>query len=114
MRLHGITIAGIVVTVAGWLWLVFGVGIALPDSSRSVFGAQSVVNLQLLSLAEQTCMLGYVLILAGVLVSGFDWLRSGYNAPVGQSSAPPAMAVARNTGNLDRMSGTGFKFREID
>jgi hypothetical protein len=110
MKLSGLTILGVIVSAAGWLWLIFGVGIALPDSSRAVFGASSVINLQLLSLAEQTCLLGYILILGGILNSGFRWLKEERHAP---SAAPPvAMAAPRAGNNLDRL-GDGYKLRDI-
>ena len=111
MKLNGLTIVGTLITAVGWLWLLFGVGISLPESSRAMFGANSVVNLQLLALAEQTCLLGYTLVIAGVISAGFQWLKTA--SPVTVASSPQVgMAAPRRGSNLDRI-GDDFKLKDV-
>lgn len=114
MGLHRVTTVGIIVAIAGWLWLIFGVSIGLPEASRAVFNTQSVVNLQLMALAEQTCLLGYMLVIAGVVISGFEWLRNGLTTTNSPAPAAASAGIDRNAGNMDSMSKKGYKFKAID
>jgi hypothetical protein len=61
-----VVLAGVLVTVGGWLFLVFGVR---ADTGLSVQGlGLAVVNLHLLTIASNVIYLGYFLILIGVLL----------------------------------------------
>ena len=68
MPFHWLFAPGFIVTLAGWAWLALGVGLDPGIGSRAI-------NLHMLALAEQACTLGYVVMLIGVLISGFEWLK---------------------------------------
>ena len=114
MRLHRITVVGIIVSIAGWLWLTLGVSIGLPEASRAFANTQSVVNLQLMALAQQLCLVGYMLVIAGVITSGFEWVREGLSKNAAPAPVAPSTGLGRNSGGLDSMAGGGYKFKAID
>lgn len=57
---------GLLVTAAGWLWLMGGVG------SGMSFGGREIVNLQQILLAQTFTQLGYALLIAGSVTLGFE------------------------------------------
>lgn len=103
MRIHSVTVVGAAVTVLGWAWLGFGVGV-----DADVLGSRSVVNLHLIALAEQMCLLGYVLVLTGVVIDGFDRL-AGRASPT-EHALPIATDVV-STATADPVDADELKRR---
>lgn len=69
MFTNPITMIGVAVVVFGWLMLGFGIG------SDVSFDGRQVVNLHKIALAENVILLGYVLVVSGILVRGLAFLN---------------------------------------
>ncbi len=68
MKANTAWVLGVLATIAGWIWLIFGTSAGGGLTSARVF------NLHLGALAEQLCLLGYSLMIIGAVQSAAAYL----------------------------------------
>src|SRR5690606_36741584 len=98
-KIHGISVFGIAVAAAAWLWRIFGVGV---DTG---FRAKAVYYLHRVALADPLCMLRYVLVGAGSMVCGFRGFKPDVEVP-SAGARTPAIPLTDTNPSPSRPAGT--------